>query len=251
MGGKNSKVYLVKTDDPDEDDIRLQVDANVVLEVEFEPDRAYFGTVSNFHKKEKILTLKKRIDAEVKILSVESTSEHVSAEWFEEDSNGTSEIKLRVTVHNTLPVGRFNEKVYVETNLENYKKIMIPVHGRVIGDIYVNPMSLVFKGYQTAFQPTKKFTVKSRSEKTFEIVSVNPSDPRLTVDYTKSQEPGRYDFTAQLNPGDEDYFLSGEIIITTDAEKFAELKLDFFYYDPAKRKDSDSSSESGGCGESY
>ncbi len=228
--GKRSKSVTVKTNDPDENNIRLTVSANVIVDFEFKPNRVYFGRLNAPERTEKVLEVHAKDPENLKIESIESSSEHIKAELITDESGEKKKFSLKVILLDSVPVGRINENITVKTNVESQKVVKIPIYGEVMGDIVAEPERINFGDYSKETMYERTFTLKSKKGKPFKVLEAESSDPRVKVDYEKIEGQSGYEFTAGLDEDFSEKFLRGSIKITTDQEDQKLINVSFHGY---------------------
>ncbi len=229
LRGRRSKSVRIVTNDPRENRMRLRVTASIMSDLEIRPRRIYFGRVDVDSKIEKDLKLIAREPEKVKIESLETSSEYITAELVEEEVDGEKRRSIRITLLEEAPIGRINEKLTVKTNIENMEEIIIPLQGRKLGDIQADPERIRFGDFTPDAGYEKTINIISKSGKDFEITSAESSDPNVTVDYSKSPEGG-YDLTAKLKEDFAERFLRGFITIETNRDNQSKFKVHFQGY---------------------
>ena len=94
----------------------------------------------------------------------------------ESESTGETEIehrvKFRVTPKDGIRPGRSSYSVRFTTNDERVPEMSVPVSANVLGDIQAQPRNLLLGQLTPGENLTKTFTIASKSQSPFEIVSI-------------------------------------------------------------------------------
>ncbi len=149
-----------------------------------------------------------------KITSITSGNEYIKAETnlsvLEEDNKN----QISITVLPGMKMGRFIEKVTINTDHEKLKELSFYVRGEIVGNIYVYPDHLYF----SELKNNRMIRLKALFDTTFKVLDAKSTTLDLVTHIITKREGKEY--WIRVRPTKDfdfkDGFLKGEINIRTD-----------------------------------
>lgn len=170
-----------------------------------------------------------------KLLSVKSKNKNIkvaiNASGFDNDTNK----RIKVSVLPGMGVGRFKDRITIQTDNDKAKKLKLSLHGEILGNIMISPRHLSFtlgKGKRLE----KTVVVKTASGKNFKILNVKSTIPDLTISTKTVKEGEEYQIKVMIREDLDKKFLRGKIIITTDDKDQEEIEVKVFGRERKSRK---------------
>ena len=193
---------VLSTNDPSQPSIDLTVEGQVVESTAMSPAQLFFGTVRRGESPTATLYLMNFLDEEIKVLDYELSDPELAklmeisitpAEPSElPNADAKSGLKVTASYRAGKTVGPFRGWLTLETNLENTKKLLVPIAGNVVGDVSIfGPGWSASRGLlrMGSFTSKKGKTVKLKlvirgdyaKETLFEVAETDPPQLRATV----------------------------------------------------------------------
>jgi hypothetical protein len=145
--GPFRQTATIITNDPLKSRVELSIEGEVVAARGVEPSEFVFDKVTSGESKSVDVYVMSLVQEELEVrgaeLSDEATRENfdVKIEGVEREllpnPNAKDGVKVTLTVKGDLPIGRFDQWLTLDTNLQDGEKVDIPVIGRVVGDVGV------------------------------------------------------------------------------------------------------------------
>ncbi|MDD5677731.1 MAG: DUF1573 domain-containing protein [Kiritimatiellae bacterium] len=176
--GRQHKRVTIISNDPDQPRLTLSLVGEAVAEVEVKPDRIYWGNLRSDAAEVKTVDIKFQESApgHVTGAGVMSPAFDVAMET---NKSGLT-YRLQIWSVPPLELGRFATNVWITTDSPRHPQLTVPMHGRVVGDIYTVPDELWLSS--DINQPvTRLLMVQSGRRHKFKIVRVDPPFPDMDV----------------------------------------------------------------------
>ena len=224
-GGKTQKGINVKTNDPENSMINLKIIANVEVLLNTEPRTLNFGRVKKARLPAiKYASLVGKEKDNVKITKTRSQNKNIKIEINPDGFDGDKQKNIKITLLPSMKVGKFFERIRLETSNKKVKQLMLPLHGTILGNITVQPTHLSFRLDKKLQAVEKTITLKSSST-SFKILDVKSSIPELSTDVETIKKGSKYIVKARLKDGTDKKFLRGTIKISTDDKEQKEIEI--------------------------
>lgn len=184
------------------------------------PDRIFWGNIHRNAESERAIELKfhARVPVSLKKAAVSSAMFMVEHRALEEGKD----YEVRVKTAPPLPLGAFDSPLRMETDDDKHREIIIPMNGRVVGDIFAIPDELVLNP-DRAEPATHFLVVRSFESKPFAVLAVEPPLSSITADI---QSIGASRAMIHLKNVRAVPELDGkEIRIVTDCESMREISI--------------------------
>jgi hypothetical protein len=183
LKGPISKTATVTTNDPEQPNVRLVVNANVQTFVDVLPrDSVFFRQYRGEAKKEEV-QIKSNEPGTFKIKDVQVSGEGIKYE-LTPSAEGTNEYKLAVWVDKSVPIGNVDGSVKLLTSSAREPEVSIAVRGTILGQINLNPSTLYFRVDTAAKEvvaTSSNLNVRERGELAAPVVAKVGKDERLKV----------------------------------------------------------------------
>jgi hypothetical protein len=183
-----------------------------------EPTRIYLGRISKDANTPERHVILAGIDKDItKIESVISKNSHIKAEVVLPEFDGKDKNhRIKVAVLPGMKIGRFREKITVNTDHKELKKLTFYVSGEVVGNITVIPPYLSFGIFRKGGKYNKNIRLKAAPGVSFKVLDVNSATPDLNPKLIVVNEGTDYLVKVYLEEGFDKNTLNGKITITTD-----------------------------------
>lgn len=203
-----------KTVSPYRGQVQLRVHGNIRGDIVFEPGSLFFGDVDQGVSTERKVSVSYSGRSSWRIQDVRSASDNLEVELTERRRSGNRVVyDLMARLKPNANPGLIKEQLVVVTNDGGNPRVPIDVEGRVIPEISVQPINLVFGVVTEGQRADKRIVVRGKNP--FRIASVECEDKSFTFK-TDDQARDRHiilvSFDAMAQPGD----MSAPIIIKTD-----------------------------------
>ncbi len=145
--GQQSKSITVESNDPEQPSLALKVQGNVKEAVVCTPNRLNFGNVVQGESATQQIFVTAGEGERVKVQSVESTNEHMSASFSKGKQGDKSGYLVDVNLSPKTPRGRVNAQLKINTDNEHAKMVEISAMATITGEIAMTPerISLVIQ----------------------------------------------------------------------------------------------------------
>lgn len=216
--------------DPDQPEMTLYLKGNVTPPIDIRPFPAIFLSVFQGETAEQSLTIVNNQKHPVAVKALHPVGRHFEAAVEVVEPGKT--YSLRVTVPPNVPVGRYAERLAIETDDPGHSRIHVLVNVMIKPDVFVNPASVDFRHLslrQLRANPerlplmTNTFLLKRR-EGEMTITSVETNVPFLDIRQDPPERSQTFRFNVDLDL--ERIVLGkidGAIRIETDDPDFPEL----------------------------
>jgi uncharacterized protein YgiM (DUF1202 family) len=193
--GPISKTATVTTNDPDQPNVKLVMNANVQTFIDVLPrDSVFFRQYRGEAKKEEV-TIKSNEPGAFTIKDVQVTGEGIKHELAA--GTGSNEQKLSVWIDKSVPIGNVDGSIKLVTSSTKEPEVTISVRGTILGQINLNPSTLYFRVDTSAKElvaSSDNLNVRERGELNAPVVAKVGKDERLKVleeagEWTKVSTP--------------------------------------------------------------
>ncbi len=227
--GTQTKSINVTTNDPTQTKIVLDIKADIIIQFGFEPSKAVFGRATA--DKLEPLTLKASGEklGDIQIRSTKITNpDHVNYYTIKLNDVGKGperQLDLIITPSQSIPVGRFNDVLEIETNLENEPKIEVYIVGEILGPIDLRPRSVTLQSVGDNQPLSGELQLIPTGTRRFTVVSAKCNDSRLTFDIGQPDPEGMVKIIMTLPVDFAEPTFNQEIMIHTDLQDQPEIKV--------------------------
>jgi len=130
--GKNTKGIKVQTNVPGNETVELEIKTDILVELDFNPPRAYMGEFEFGKELTKEVELTNYTDQTINILEVSNSRDEIKAELEKKDIPPSGKIKIKITM--TVPEGidrnHISDKLQLKTDRKGSETISLPVYAR-------------------------------------------------------------------------------------------------------------------------
>lgn len=197
--GYKVKTFRVFSNDPQQSTVVLTVQGTVRREVDIDPPRLYFGTLSKEDLSGPKATLQAKISTDghssAKVLDVASRSQDLKVNFAHSGDSSFS-----VTLRPDLSVGVLRSRVAVKTSSPKTPVINVPVFVRVEGDLHLAPQDVsigLVEGPLTA-PLTRTVRLLNHGKKPIHIVSVSSDKSEVKADYQMLEDGRSYEINVHI-----------------------------------------------------
>lgn len=140
--GTMSKSIRVYSNDPDAPVYALQLSGEIIEDITIHPRQIKFGYVSLGEKAHAELEVQPRPGFNLEVKEVLSSNQIVSAKLKKDKQ--TNKYVVEATLKDNTMVGVWTGNLYIHTNSERQRQVIVPFTGEVLGDLQVYPYRLYF-----------------------------------------------------------------------------------------------------------
>jgi len=216
--GPISKSASVQTNDPEQPNLRLVLNANVKTFIDVTPrDFVTFRQYRGEENKDEV-TIHSNEQGTFEIKDVQVVGEHIKHELKKEGDD----YKLAVWMDPTAPVGNLAGTLKLVTNSKKEPEVTINVRGTILGQISVNPSTLYFRVDNSTSEVaalSDNLNVRERGELSAPVVAQVAKDQALKV-----LERGS-DWTKVQLPAGGEGFVYNKLVKTVEASPEAQAKV--------------------------
>ena len=170
--GEAKKSVDVNSNDPKNSKIKLKIKAFVQTFLEVKPKFINFGSVKKGEVISRSLTVKNVTAAPVTIKEVKNEVKDLKVGDFEKDINPDEEIIINLTLNSSALPHDLLGNIGITATQYPDKKIMIPVSGRIIGDIILTPETIFFGPMKKGEKSEQKIRIINNSDKPLKLLEV-------------------------------------------------------------------------------
>ncbi|MBI2441126.1 MAG: DUF1573 domain-containing protein [Lentisphaerae bacterium] len=247
--GPQHKRITIESNDPDQPRLILSLIGEAVAEVQLKPDRLYWGNLRRDAAEVRTVAVEFHQSATAQIMGAGSSLPSFAVDW-ETNKPGLA-YTLRVRSVPPLALGQFASEAWLETDSSRYPRLTVPLHGRVVGDIYTVPEEISLTA-----QPARRsnvldgeggpvdkpalslskgplqrlLMVQTSLPRPFTILKVEPPLTNMEVRVSSTRHRG---YRIELRNIFPDPALDGKLLmITTDCETMPVLTVPFRLTEP-------------------
>ncbi len=205
--------------------VTLKLIADVEVLLNTDPRTLNFGRVKQTSLPAvKYASLVGKEKDNVKITKTGSQNKNIKIEVSPDGFDGDKKKNVKITLLPGMKVGKFFERIKLDTSNKKVKQLMVPVHGTVLGNITVQPTHLSFRLDKKLQAVEKAIKLKSSSTK-FKILDVKSSIPELVTEVETIKKGSEYIVKASIKDVTDKKFLRGTIKIFTDDKNQKEIEI--------------------------
>ncbi len=223
--GKQTKNIFVYSNDPNKQEIGLEIIGMIKTEVALEPESLNFGDVEKGKAVNKIVKIIQLEDEELKLDKVEAAGEYFLTQVSDFKDERNKGFKVNVILKPDAPVGRFTEAITLHTNLKKHPRIDVTVLGNILGRIRVNPQMVSLGSLKKGSYVANKITVESANREEFNILKVTSTLPFLLAKASTTGKNSKFEIVLEINKDAPAGRIEGEIDIYTDEPEQPSIKV--------------------------
>lgn len=215
--GQRSSTLTVVIDKPYYAEVHLTITGNIHSDVDFQPGVAALGDVELGASVQKDVSVTYRGYGNWQIADVRSANSHLEVELSQPArQQGMVTYKMSVKLKPDAPAGLFQDQLTLVTNDQRMPTVVLPVEGRVVPPLAVNPSPLMFGTLAAGQSVTKQIVITGKQP--FKVLSIGSDADALqfkvAADIAKKVHLVPVTLTAPQRPGEFHY----SITIETDLE---------------------------------
>lgn len=198
----------------------------------------HFGQIESEHGATRIVKIESKSSTplEIKKLRVINT-DIVNANVLErsvvppppettETSPPITHISIQLDVLRNATTGQFSGQVELVTNSLRRPTIIIPIAGKVVGDLTAMPSGLLFGVIAPGERRTRTLTIKSQSKKKFSIIDIESDCPNVSWEAPGNRKKREHEITITFAaPAEETEKYLFKIRINTDHPKEKSIEI--------------------------
>lgn len=200
--GKQQKSIYVQSNDPENPMFQLQIvgetggiepQKDMVLSegLKIEPGRINFGNIEEGAEVQRKLTITSTNDIPFQILGAKTSCPNLKAEVKEIEKGKRYIVEVRTVP--PLGVGPHQSCIHVNVEDSRVREFEIPVCSRVVPELYFVPIRIQIPAEkEVAAGVSRYLCLRSRSKKTFQILSVESPIPEAKVDIRPDKSSNTY-----------------------------------------------------------
>jgi hypothetical protein len=220
--GRQTKILLVHSNDPDNPQYRLTLTGEMTTALQVEPVRHFIGQIQPGAKIRVETRVTSTTDEPFSITGIEASVPDMTAE-VEAMEEGKS-YRITTLAHAGDSPGLYQANLKILTDHPARKVIDIPINGQIVGDVLVAPQDITLS-LQHETPVTRYIVLRPGTQPTFELVNVTTPDPDIKVNVFPFGENG---YRIQLENITAQQDLDGKsVILTTSLPSSRELKVPF------------------------
>src|SRR5579875_857351 len=209
--GKASRQIDVYSNDPRTPDLILTMQGAITVAAEAVPDEVNFGDLRKGAGATREVAIRRlRKSGQFSIVKLSNTNSHIAVTRQEGSSDVVA--RLELTVNRDMPPGPFEDTVEVSTNDQ---PIEIPVYGRVVGDLLVEPAQVSFGILPHGQSAVRYVRVVNNSTRPVTITALSSTNPAVSVSAKPLAAGKQYRLALALRGGTADGQLHGQLLIKT------------------------------------
>ncbi len=193
------------------------------------PTSLNLGSIQKGSPVEQYISLTGKDKDAAKITSVDTRlKNYLYVETSDKGFENEPDQKIKVTLKNDIPVGRFSDRIIITTDHQKVPQIMVNVFGLITGKILVTPRNLSFGIFEKGQEISRKIDVKSQSDNTFKIEKVSSNIPDILTDIKTIEKNRHYEIHIKTKKNIQTDVLRGELVIETDDKEEKTLSVRVF-----------------------
>ncbi len=215
FAGPVDKVIKVLSNDPENGEVRLYISGKILVAVEISPDMIYVRDALIGDMVKRDFTIAAAENKPLQILSVKTSNENLSV-TYESVAGREGSYQFHLTYPAKPPVGVFQESIEIQTDNPVQPRIVVPVSGRIIGQLSISPRALLFRILDPAGQSKKRLTINKRGDATLEVTSVTCDLPNIKVKTSPVEKGKLYEVDLEVSPPVDENRIEGTLLIETN-----------------------------------
>lgn len=144
--GHTIKTVTVITNDPNNQNVVLTFEVDVVRDIDIQPGQVYYYGVKKGESKVQQVKILAKPGALLKVLEAKSVNGSVSITLAPLKEEGREGASLDVTLPADRPIGDIDDEIVCKTDSVKKPEIRIPVKGEVVGRVQVFPKQVYLAG---------------------------------------------------------------------------------------------------------
>ena len=173
--GEVKRSVFVSSNDPKNSKVILNIKSFVQAFLEVKPKFINFGSLKKGEAISRSLTVKNLTNAPVTIKEVKSEVKDLKIGDFEKEINPEEETIINLTLNPTTLLQDLLGNIEITANQHPDEKLIIPVSGRIIGDIILMPENIYFGMLKKSEKSEQKIKITNNSDKTLKLLEVKSS----------------------------------------------------------------------------
>ncbi len=214
-GGPKRKSIYVKSNDPDQPSVKLDIAANVIVPVEVRPRSIYWPAERN-QKSMRSIEVIYNPEVNLKILGLEFSSPAFTATYKPMERPDVKGYQVDLNYDGSLPIGNFQEKLVVLTNNPENQKIDVFLRMKVAGPVKVIPDAVPLGIIKDGQLPTRTIRVYDTDKKDFAVTAVESTSPLISYELNRENQTNRYVINVTLKQAPPAGAFSGRLSIKTN-----------------------------------
>ncbi len=199
--GAVKKGLVVKTNDPENELVRLTIGGKVVPEIEVEPRYLNWETLQpGDSPPPKKLTVRFRKGRGLRLEKIQSESPAVV---LEKESESEHKVVYSVSLADDLPAGRFTGRITIRSNSERVPEIRVPFQGRVQGNVKVTPSILSMGRLRPGKASTRYLSLSKTGGKKFTVQKVKTTSKTIATEIHEEAKGERYRIKVTYGPASD------------------------------------------------
>lgn len=220
--GNQHKRVIIVSNDPEHPRLTLSLIGEAVAELEVKPDRVYWGNLRQDAATVKTVDIRFDQAAPGHVTGVGVMSPAFAVD-LETNKPGRA-YRIRIRSVPPLGFGQFAANVWFTTDAPRYPQLVVPMQGRVVGDIYTVPDEIRLSGVDPQ-AVARLIMVQSSNRQRFKVLKVQPPLTNILVQVRSTLARGYRIELRNILPGP---VLDGKrLVITTDCATMPELTVPF------------------------
>lgn len=219
LSGPQRKRIVLLSNDPVRPRMTLLLTGEAIAELDIRPRQLFWGNLREDAAVEKTVNVRFHDDQDFHVVGVEASSPLFAAEVSSNAEAPSGRVKVRTVP--PLPRGIFRGSLKILTDHPRFNTLVIPMSGRVIGELYTIPDEIVLA---PAKQPVSRaLMVYSSQKQKFSVLQVKPPITNIEVKVKSSLFSG---YRVELRNIVPNVALNGQcVVITTDYAPMKELSV--------------------------
>lgn len=228
-GGEKKKSIFVYSNDPKKPSTELHVLAKVVVPLEVRPRTLYWVAEKNTVSM-RTIEIFYQPDLNLKIENLRTTAPAFTASARPKADAALPGYDINIAYDGSLPVGNFIERLIIETNQTNHKKLEVALRGKVVGAVRAVPDSVSLGVVEHDTLPTRSIRIYSSDASNFELTKVEASSPLISYKVNREGTSNRYHVTVSLTSTPPKGAFSGKLHIETNDPEQKSLEVPVYAY---------------------
>lgn len=224
FSGEKYKTVRLYTNDVGTPEKILTLKGSIVSDVTVMPSRLNYGTQWYKNIKDGMAfldVLVKAKNSDIKILDVFSSSKYLDVKILEKVQDN---LKLRVFLKDTIPVGEFRDRVVVNLSGASKTAIDIPIFARIQGDVSLTPIALYFGTFDGGIKE-RVVRLNNLSNIPLKVTKISSSESFIKYKLVENEAGKSFDIVLNIDSKDVDEDLKGVLKVYTDNPNYEVLKL--------------------------
>ena len=224
-----AKTLTLFNSDPAKPTAKVRVTTHIEPEAEFSPKEFQLGDVAQGEGAEGAIHARQLQEETMEFLevAVRQDSPYITAEFEalpEEDWQvpGKAEYTIRAKLSPDAPAGRYNELIYLKTNINRQRRITLPFKAVIQGIYSFNPTRVSLRNVIYGQDYVSVLSISSKKE--LEILEVSNSNENVQVSHRPGNRPNTHVFDVVI-PEPTDSRLQRDtwtLSLKADGEEFTE-----------------------------